>query len=174
MQIAMLGRRWRSVSAHGAGSGVDAGGECREDRVESTNRLRVTADHEAEPSFESEHATAGANVDIVNALRLEGEGPVDVVLVEGVAAVDHDVARLHEASHVHDRLPGERGGHHHRYGPRRLELGDEIVQRCRCQRSVVCEVLHRVIVDVVDDALVSGPHQASHQARAHAPQPDHS
>ena len=76
-----------------------------EDRIEAIDRFLVASDHQAVAAIEAPHAAAGAAIDIVNALGLECFGPPDVVLVEGVAAVDDGVARIEEVGELRDRRP---------------------------------------------------------------------
>ena len=60
--------------------------------------LRLAADHHAVAALQAPDAAAGADVDVVDALRREFLGAADVVDVVGVAAVDEDVARLEVAA----------------------------------------------------------------------------
>ena len=107
----------------------------------------------------------------------QGLGPVDVVAVVGVAAVDHDVTRAHALGQVLDGLAGEGGRHHHpgHLGRRRA--------RRRTSSRVVAPVMasllggqrrHRVGAHVVDHAGVPVAHQAPHQVGPHATESDHS
>ncbi len=71
-----------------------AGRQRREDRVEVLDHVGLAADHHAVAALQAPDAAAGADVDVVDALRRQLLGAPDVVDVVGVAAVDEDVARL--------------------------------------------------------------------------------
>src|SRR5260221_8480582 len=63
-----------------------------EDRIEMTKRLFGSADHHAVAAFQSPHATAGSDIDIVDAFVAQGNGAARVVFEVRVSAVDDDVA----------------------------------------------------------------------------------
>src|SRR5438552_28110 len=65
-----------------------------EDRVEVLDHLRLAADHLAVAALQAPDAAAGADIDIMQALRLQLGGAADVVDVVRVAAVDDDVPLL--------------------------------------------------------------------------------
>ena len=56
---------------------------------------------------------------------------------------------------------------------RGVELGDEVVERVGAGRALAGELLDRVGVDVVDDAVVPVAHQPPDEVRAHPPESDH-
>ena len=133
------------------------------------DRLRFPTDHQAEAPLEPEDAAAGADVDVVDPLRTQGFGPVDVVAVVRVAAVDDDVALGHQPGQLIDGVAREGGGHHHPGRLGRLQLGHELLEGAGARRPLVFERLDGVGVDVIDDAAVPASHQPPHQVGAHAP-----
>ncbi len=135
--------------------------------------LGLAADHHAEAALEPEHPAARADVDVVHALGRERLRPLDVVAVVGVAAVDHDVARVHETGELLGGLSREGGRHHDPCGARRLQRADQVLERRRARGALALEHRDRVGVDVVDDDLVPGPHQPAREVRAHATEPHH-
>ena len=96
VEIALLGSAAELLAAGGARDVAGAGGESGEDGIEVFHDIVFAADHHAVAAFETPHAAAGADVDVVNLLRGEVFGAADVVDVVGVAAVDEDVARLQQ------------------------------------------------------------------------------
>src|SRR5215831_14470896 len=70
---------------------VDSRCDRGEDRTEAIDDLLLAADHQAEATFESPDASARADVDVVNPLRLQGRCVPKIVAVVGVAAVDDRV-----------------------------------------------------------------------------------
>ena len=54
-----------------------------------------------------------------------------------------------------------------------LELGDEVVERVGAGRALAGQLLDRVGVDVVDDALVAVAHQPADEVGAHPAESDH-
>ena len=51
-----------------------------------------TADHQAEAAIDPPDTAGGAAIDVLNAFAGERPGASDVVLVEGVAAINDDVS----------------------------------------------------------------------------------
>src|SRR5262245_21263682 len=79
-----LGIPARGIGEHvGAARDAGAGSELREDRIEVLDHRRLAADHQAVPSLPSPDATAGPDVDVVDALRRELLGASEVVDVVG-------------------------------------------------------------------------------------------
>ena len=64
-----------------------------EDRVEVIYGVPRSADHHAITAIDAPDAAGGAAIDVTDALLGEHLGPPDIVLVEGVSAVDDHVAR---------------------------------------------------------------------------------
>src|SRR5262245_27363812 len=134
----------------------------------------LAADHQAEAALEAEDTAARADIDVVDALTGEHLRAIDVVAVVAVAAVDDDVAGLHQVGELVDDLAGDPGRDHDPGGPRFFELLDEFVEGGGSGRAVTFELGDNFGADVVDDAVVPVPHQATDDARAHPPQSDHS
>src|SRR5262249_26025800 len=120
-------------AALGPGGGAETGPNGLEDGVQVADNVGFAADHEAEAAVQPEHPSARADVDIVDALSLQLGGPVDVVAIIRVAAVDDDVAGLHDGRQPLYGVPGVGRRHHHPGGARWVELGHELVD---AERSV--------------------------------------
>ena len=87
----LLGRRVAGA-ARGPGGRLQPGGQGPEQRLQAGHHLGLAADHQAVAPLQAEDPAAGADVQVVHAPGPERLGPVDVVAVVGVAAVDHHVA----------------------------------------------------------------------------------
>jgi hypothetical protein len=139
---------------------LDAGSDRLEDRVEALDRGVRPADHQAKAPVETEDAAAGAAIDVVDALLANHLRPAHVVPVVGVAAVDDRVALVEDLG---DFLDGRLGyvarRDHDPDGARSFELLRQLLQGGRTGRPLTRELLDRVRVDVVDDAVVSITHQ---------------
>ena len=86
-------RRWRArVAARRPFNVPSARRERGEDGIEPGNDVLLAADHQAIAAFESPNAAGCADVEIVDALRLQFLRPGNVVAPERVAAVDQRVA----------------------------------------------------------------------------------
>ena len=154
--------------------GVDAGRDGPEDRVEVGDDVVLAADHEAEPALEPEHAAAGADVDVVDALRLQARGAVDVVAVVGVAAVDDDVAGLEVLRPARRSSSSTNAAGTMIQTARGFEsLLHEVLDRRRAGRTFRRQRRHDVCAHVVGDALVAVTHEATHEVRAHPAEADH-
>src|SRR5262249_2048808 len=131
-------------------------------------------DHQAVAALEAEYAAAGSDVDVFDATRHERRCAVDVVAVVAVAAVDDDVAAVHQLGElVHDSARDRRRDHH----PGRaggFQLLDELGERGCADGTFALELRHGGGIDVVDDALVPVPHQPPDDVGAHPAESDHS
>ena len=80
--------------------------------------------------------------------------------------------------HLGDLLDGRlgdlAGGDHDPDGARGVELLGQLLQRGGAGRALALELLDRVGVDVVDDAIVAVAHQPPHEVRSHPAEADHS
>src|SRR6476660_5320085 len=93
VEVAMLGGAGGGVlSSRRARDIADTGGEGLEDRIQPLHRPVRTADHHAVAALETPHATAGADIYIVDPLLRQFLGTPDVIDVIGVAAVNQSVA----------------------------------------------------------------------------------
>ena len=104
---------------------------------------------------------------------VERGGAAHVVVPVRVAAVDDRVARLEQPGELVDRLLRRvAGGHHQPDHARRVELGDEVLERRRAGRPVALGGADRVFGEVERDDLVvrvavdAMDHVAAHLAEA--------
>ncbi len=144
-----------------------------EDRVQVLDRLGFAADHQAEAAVQPEHAAAGTDVDVVDAVGLELLRALDVVEVVGVAAVDDDVTVGKQGLELVDRRLDDCGGDHDPDGARLRQQGDEVGKAVGAVRAVGHEPFDHVRVAVVRNAVVTVAHEAAHQVCAHPAEPDH-
>ena len=159
--------------ARGGIRGPGARGDAAEDRVQVLHRPVLAADHQAEASLQAEDPAGGADVHVVQLLRLELLRPVDVVPVVGVAAVDHDVTRLEQPGQLVEDRPGDRRGQHQPGRPGLLQLGHELLEGGRAGGALTLELLDVVRRVVIGDDPVAVAHQPPGQVGAHPAQPDH-
>src|SRR5690242_10677140 len=96
MEITLLDARVAALASRGARNVAEPGRKRREDRVQAIDYLLVAADHHAIAALKSPDPARGADIDIVDAVFLECLAATHVVLPEGVAAIDDDVASLHQ------------------------------------------------------------------------------
>ena len=153
--------------------GVHAGGERLEDRVEPLHRRVLAADHQAVAALQPPDAAARADIDVVDALRLQFGGAADVVVVVGVAAVDDDVVFIEQRQQLLEGLIDRRGGHHQPDGARRGEFADEVFERGALDHTVLDVFLPRLGVAGEADAGMPIVDQPPHHVAAHPPQSDH-
>ncbi len=172
------------VAAFGAVVGRGACGRARnspvarrqrgEDRVEAMDDGLKAADHHAIAAVQTPDAAGGADVDITDAAGFERRGATDVVLVEGVAAVDDDIFGGGQGGHRIDGLFGRFAGRQHDPDDRRLvELAVQVGQAGRADGAFLGQGIYRVAALVEHDNRMSPPHQATRNIAAHASQSDH-
>src|SRR3546814_8501073 len=106
--------------------------------VEVIDRGRRAADHEAVAAIETTHAAAGTDIDILDSTARQGGRPADVILVERVAAVDHDVAAFQDAAELRNHiLRCTACGEHNTDRPWRIETGNKIGERPEARRPLL-------------------------------------
>ena len=115
-----------------------------------------------------------ADVDVVDAaIAGQRSGPVDVVAVPRVAAVDDRVAALEQWCQLVDRVTDEGSRHHHPHVPRRIERADELLERQGADHSVAGHRSDGLGCDVEAGALMAGFDQPENHVGAHPAEPDH-
>ena len=144
VNIAALGAVIALLAARRMSNFARSRGERREDRIEVIDGFLGAADHQAIAALETPDAARRSAIDVPDLLRGQFFGAPDIVFIEGVAAVDDDVARFEEAAKLGDCLFGDFPcGQHHPDRSRLLfELFYQICQRmsgcgaflCKCQR----------------------------------------
>ena len=135
-----------------------------EDRFVAPENFQVAADHQAVAELEAPDAAAGAGIDEMQLLRGEHGGAADVVVKVGIAAVDDRVAGLEQLRQLVDRAFGRIArGHHHPYAARRLEPGDEVLQRIDAVGAEGRDFFAFRIVEVErDDLMIVAPQPFDH------------
>ena len=129
VDVAALGAGIAFLAARRARDIAQPRSERREDRIEVIHGRLLAADHHAIAALDAPDAAGRAAIDVANALLGQLLGAADVVLVEGVAAVDDDVVRLQQAAEMFDRLFGDPAGRQHQPNDARLlELADELLE----------------------------------------------
>ncbi len=149
------------------------GGQGPEERVEAGHRLDRAADHQAVAPLQREHPAAGADVQVVHAAGGQRLGPLDVVAVVRVAAVDHHVPGRHQPGQLLDDPAGDPGRDHHPRRPGGRQLGHQVLQGGGTDRPVALQLLDDRLVVVVDDALLAGAQQPPDEVGAHPSEADH-
>ncbi len=144
-----------------------------EQRLEAGHDVTLTSDHQAETAFQPEDPPRGADVDVVDAPAGELGGPVHIVAVVGVAAIEDDVVGFEVFSEREHGLAGDPGGEHHPGRAGDGELRRELRECAGTGRAHGRQLLHRRWVDVVDDAVVPVPHEPAYQVGAHPAKADH-
>src|ERR1700730_1388543 len=107
MNIALLDAGVASLAPGGARDIACAGLHRSEDGIEPVDHRLVAADHHAIAAVDPLDAARGADVDVMDAVLLERLAAAYVVLPERIAAVDDDVAALHQLRQRLDRRLGD-------------------------------------------------------------------
>ena len=174
VQVALLGARVAPLAAGGGGDVAFARRQRGEDGIEALDDRLLAADHQAVAALEAPHAAGGADVEVVEALCLQLAGAADVVLPEGVAAVDDGVAGREQPGQLADGgLRRGARGQHDPHGARGGERLHEIAHACGRGRAFAREAAARLRIAVVDHAGVPMPHEPAGDVGAHASEPNH-
>src|SRR5438105_11064302 len=96
VNVALFDPGIASLAPFGARDIADARRQRREDWIETIDHRLVAADHHAVAALDTPDAATGANVDIMDAAFLQRFAAAYVVLPKRVAAVDDNVAGLHQ------------------------------------------------------------------------------
>ena len=135
--------------------------------------LFVAADHQAIAPVEPPDAAAGTGVDVINALFPQGARAAHVVLVEAVAAVDHDIAGLQHAAQLRDRTLGCFTGRQHQPdGAGRGQFCRQILEAAAAGGAFFGQRRDRIGIAVIDHAGMAVALQPLHDVAAHAAETD--
>src|SRR6202000_2947814 len=120
---------------HAAPSGVRRRRERLEDRAQAFDDILVAADHHAVTLGDAPDAARRADIEKLKAFRLQGVVTLLRVFVIRVAAVDKDVALLHQGFQLGNGFVHRvAGGHHDPDRARGLQVLDQIFERIDAQR----------------------------------------
>ena len=173
VQVAVFGGAAYLLPAGRARRLLDTRRQGGEDGVEAPDDGFLAADHQAVASLRAPDPAAGPDVHIMNALRFQFGGAADVIVVVGVAAIDDHVVAFEQRDEGLQRRIDHRRRHHHPDRARRFQLTREVFERCRPDRPFFDDCLHGFRLEVVNDALVAGPHKTPHHVASHPAQSDH-
>src|SRR5262245_59378238 len=173
VHIAVLDARVALAATRCRRNGTLARRQGAKDRIEALDGGFRPADHQAIAAFEAPTAAAGAAIDVVDLLCLECAGATNVVLVEGVAAIDDAVARLQPSTErVGRRLRRFPSRHHHPDGTGLTEASTELGNVAGAQDVVAGEGGNGSGVAVEHDTLVPPAHEPAYDIAAHATEAD--
>ena len=96
VDIALLDPCIASIASGGARDIAETRRQRSEDRIEAIHHFLVAADHHAVAPVDAPDAAGSADVDIMYAALLQSLAAAHVILPEGVAAIDDDVAGPHQ------------------------------------------------------------------------------
>src|SRR6185437_5167617 len=175
MDIAALGPRVARRAAWRARDVAEAGSKRCKNWIEALNGLLGAADHHAVAALNAPDAPRGAAIDITDALLGESLRPADVVLVEGIPAIDDDVVTFQKTAQTLDRLLGDLAGGQHYPDSARLfiERLHHLRERPDGGCALLGQRLARFGIRVEDDAMVPRLHQAPGDVAAHAAETDY-
>src|SRR5437899_6109116 len=126
VQVPEFGGAVELLASRGSRNIARTGSQSFENWIEAFDYLRLAANHHAVAALQAPDAAAGADVDVVYALRREFFGAPDIVDIIGIASVDEDVTGLKRRHQVGDRLVHGSRRNHQPHRPGLLELLDEI------------------------------------------------
>jgi hypothetical protein len=99
----------------------------------------------------------------------------DIVLPEGVAAIDDGVSLFQKAGKLLDGcLSNVTGRQHDPDNPRCLQLCDKIFQALGSRSALACQIFDGFRIMVIYNGRVSGSHEAADNVAAHPTKANHS
>jgi hypothetical protein len=111
----------------------------------------------------------------VQATTAELDCPADIVLPEGIAAIDNGVSFLQKAGQLLDGcLSNGTGRQHDPDNPWRPQFCDKILKAHRPCGAFPCETSDRFWIVVIYNGRVSGSHEAVDNVAAHPAKANHS
>jgi hypothetical protein len=173
MQVALLGARVATLAGGGGGHAGHARCQGGEDRIEPLHHADLAADHQAIAALQSPNAPGGADVEVVDPPGLEFSGAADVVLPEGVAAVDQHIDGTEQARQFGNGGLGDLASRQHqpddaRGGQRSCKRGETVDGG----GALTSQSATGLGVAVMDDAGVAMAHETARDVGAHATEPD--
>src|SRR5664280_320058 len=145
-----------------------------EDGIEVLHSSVRAADHHAVAALQTPHATAGADVHVVDALGCECLCPADIVDVVGIATVDEDVTGFKIGDDSGDGLVNHGRRDHQPNGARLAKLARKIFQRRGTYSLFLHQLFHRLGEHIENHAFVARFHEPPHHVGAHSSQTYHS
>src|SRR5882724_4333647 len=146
-----------------------------ENWIETSHRVFGAADHHAIAAIDAPNAAAGSDVHVIDAFGFQLPCTADVIFEIGIAAIDDGVAALHSIRQGLDSLFGRIAGWDHDPGcPRRLEIADELVERCGTQCSLTYKFLDWIGAAIGNHQLMPAAQHSARHIRAHFSQTYHS
>ena len=173
VQPAQFGRHGIAFVDRRANDFARARCEVGEYRRHFHDRVCGSTDHQRIAPIEAEHATAGTDVDVVDALFLQRPGTFDVVVVPRVAAIDQRVAGRQQRRECRDGVADVGSGHHQPDVSRRGESVDHLLRSTRSTCALALDGLHRGRIEIVGNTVVAGALQPPNHVGAHAPETNH-
>ena len=80
------------------------------------DNFRLAANHLAVATLQAPNPSADADIDMMNSCLLKLSRTTYVVMIIGVATVDHDIARLEQRCQGSEHRINRRGRHHQPHG----------------------------------------------------------
>ena len=156
------------------GPALESGRQRGEEPVEPFYNGGIAPNHEAVTALEAPDATGRAGVDVVDAALAERLGSADVVVIVGVAPVDHGIVGREQRHEVAECRLDDSGRHHDPNRARLVQLANQLGKRAGCRRARFDQILRRLWVDVEHHAFVAGPKKPTNHVGPHPSEPDHS
>jgi hypothetical protein len=140
-------------------------------RVKAQHGLGVATDHHAIAALQAPDTARSADVDVVQAFFRQRLGTTDVILIEGVAAIDDGIARFEQGAQGVDGVFGRCACWQH--DPDRSWLGQTGNQGRQVGHAAGAfggERIDKGCIAIVNNGGVPVEHQAPRDIAAHAAQ----
>ena len=148
-------------------------GQRREDWPQLLELRRLAADHQAVTTVETGHAAAGADIEMMDAQRLQFGCASNVVAIVRIAAIYDGVTGLQQRCQVGQQRVDPTGRHHQPDHPRPAQVRNHLLQGCGACGTCLQQTLDGSLLPVVDHTGMASDQEAPNHAVAHAAQPDH-
>src|SRR5262249_54899851 len=97
----------------------------------------------------------------------------DIIMIEGIAAVDHCVARIEQRCQQAEQGINRCGRHHHPNGTRFCEPLHKTRQIRRALSSLFNQRAHQLRMAIVNDAFMTSVHESHRHIGTHSTKTDH-
>ncbi|MCY1431522.1 hypothetical protein D9M71_474920 [compost metagenome] len=172
MDVALLGASGRAVATAGTGNAADAGRQGGEQWIEALDDCLLATDHHAVATFQAPDTARGADINVVQLTFAQVRSAADVVLVEGIAAIDDHIVGVKHVCQLSDGLLGRLAGWQHDPDRSRLfQFGHQRAKVVRAIGALFLQCFHGAVVAVMHHRTMAATHQASCDIAAHAAQP---
>src|SRR3954468_4304042 len=175
MEVAVFGRAAEIFAARRSRYITSSRSQSFENWIKPLYRFFRAANHHAVAAVDSPNSAAGADVDVMDALALKLFRAAHVIFEVRITTVNDCISSLEILRNsLNCRLGRSSSGNHGPHCAGRVELGDEILDRRRSDRTFTTESFDRFRASIGNHYRMPAAREAARHVSTHAPETNHS